>query len=71
MCFYMRPGHVEPGYFSSMTKKIKKNTSVPVILTGGVRKPEDAEKLLAEGKADLIGVGRALLKDACWRNSDP
>ncbi len=26
-----------------------------------------AEKLLASGKADLIGVGRALLKNAHWR----
>ena len=50
-----------------MTKKIKANTSVPVVLTGGIKKIADAERLLAEGKADLIGVGRALLKDANWR----
>ena len=29
----------------------------------------DAEKLLSSGKADLIGVGRALLKDAHWRET--
>jgi 2,4-dienoyl-CoA reductase-like NADH-dependent reductase (Old Yellow Enzyme family) len=28
-----------------------------------------AEKLLSSGKADLIGVGRALLKDAHWRET--
>ena len=67
MCFYMRPGHMEPGYFSSMTEKIKAKTTIPVLLTGGIRKAEDAERLLTEGKADLIGVGRALLKDPCWR----
>ena len=66
MCFYSRPDHKEPGYFSSMTEKIKKEVSVPVLLTGGVRKMEDAEQLLAEEKADLIGVGRSLLKDAHW-----
>ena len=69
MCFYMRPGHSEPGYFSSMTEKIKAETSVPVILTGGIKKPGDAERLLARGKADLIGVGRALLKNALWRET--
>ena len=69
MCFYMRPGHSEPGYFSSMTEKIKAETSVPVILTGGIKKPGDAELLLARGKADLIGVGRALLKNALWRET--
>ena len=67
MCFYMRPGHMEPGFFSSMTEKIKSKISIPVVLTGGIKKVEDAERLLIEEKADLIGVGRALLKDALWR----
>ena len=67
MCFFMRPGHIDPGFFSSMTEKIKAEVSVPVLLTGGIKKVEDAERLLEEGKADLIGVGRALLKDAYWR----
>ncbi len=66
MCFYTRPGHPEPGYFSSMTEKIKAQVSVPVLLTGGVKTPAEADALLREGKADLIGVGRALLKDAGW-----
>lgn len=68
MCGFMRPGHLEPGYFSSMTEKIRRAVSVPVILTGGVRKLADAERLLAEGKADMIGVGRALFQNADWRN---
>lgn len=67
MCFYMRLGHLEPGYFSSMSEKVKAAVSVPVLLTGGVKKVSEAEALLAAGKADLIGVGRALLKDANWR----
>ena len=67
MCFYMRPGHLEAGYFSSMSAKVKAAVNIPVLLTGGVKKIADAEALLAGGKADLIGVGRALLKDAAWR----
>lgn len=67
MCFFVRPGHPEAGYFSSMTEKIKSKTSVPVLLTGGIKTIDAAEKLLNEGKADLIGVGRALMKDAGWR----
>ena len=67
MCFYMRPGHLEPGYFSSMTEKIKSKVSIPVLLTGGIKTVADAERLLTEEKADLIGVGRAILKDANWR----
>ena len=69
MCFFFRPGHLEAGYFSSMSEKVKARVSVPVLLTGGVQHAADAEKLLNAGKADLIGVGRALLKDAHWRET--
>lgn len=41
--------------------------SVPVLLTGAVQHAADAEKLLSSGIVDLIGVGRALMKDAHWR----
>jgi 2,4-dienoyl-CoA reductase-like NADH-dependent reductase (Old Yellow Enzyme family) len=66
MCGYVRPEHAEPGYFSSMSEKIKAAVDVPVLLTGGVNTIADAKQLLAEGKADLIGVGRALYRDAHW-----
>ena len=67
MCGFVLSGHNEPGYFGSMTEKIKAEVSVPVLLTGGVKTPEEADMLLRAGKADLIGVGRALFRDAHWR----
>ena len=66
MCGFVRAGHSEPGYFGSMTEAIKAAVSVPVLLTGGVTRPEEAEELLRSGKADLIGVGRALFRDPHW-----
>ena len=63
---YTRPEHTEPGYFADLSEAIKDVVSIPVILTGGVTEPEQAERLLAAGKADLIGVGRAILKDSGW-----
>jgi 2,4-dienoyl-CoA reductase-like NADH-dependent reductase (Old Yellow Enzyme family) len=69
MCFFSRPGHSEAGYFSTMSEKVKTRVSVPVLLTGGVQTVSDAEKLLLTGKTDLIGVGRALMKDARWREN--
>ncbi|HIU87706.1 MAG TPA: NADH:flavin oxidoreductase [Candidatus Avilachnospira avistercoris] len=63
---YIIAGHDYPGYFKDMSAAIKKAVNVPVITTGGVTKPEEAEELLSEGAADLIGVGRALYKDAGW-----
>jgi len=63
---YVRPDHAEPGYFAELSEAIKSVISIPVILTGGITEPQQAEALLAEGKADLIGVGRAILKDSEW-----
>lgn len=63
---YIVPGNNEQGYFSPLTEAIKKAVSIPVILTGGITEPEAAERLLAEGKTDLIGVGRAIYKDSEW-----
>lgn len=63
---YIVHGRNEPGYFSDMTEQIKKKVSIPVMLTGGVTEITDAEQLLVDGKADLIGVGRAIYKDSMW-----
>ncbi|MGN1382327.1 MAG: NADH:flavin oxidoreductase, partial [Eubacterium sp.] len=63
---YMRQGHSEPGWFSDMSSAVRKKVSLPVILTGGVKTPEQAEQLLNEEKADLIGVGRAMFRNPSW-----
>lgn len=65
-CGYVRPGVTEEGYFFPLTEEIKKVVSIPVILTGGIIHAETADKLLNEGKADLIGVGRAIYMDSSW-----
>lgn len=66
MCMYNRKGHTEPGYFADQSSAVRKAVTVPVIVTGGVKTPEDAERLLEEGAADLIGAGRAMMKDPDW-----
>lgn len=63
---FKSPETSEQGYFSPLTEAIKKVVSIPVILTGGITEPEAAEQLLAAGKADLIGVGRAIFKNSQW-----
>jgi len=64
--FTAPPGLSGQGYFSPLTKAIKQVVSIPVILTGGITEFQVAEQLLAAGEADLIGVGRAVLKDSTW-----
>lgn len=65
-CGYICPGVTEPGYFQELTEAIKKVIDVPVILTGGITDKHSATALLKANKADLIGVGRAILKDSLW-----
>ncbi len=66
ICGTMNPHDKKPGYFWESSQAVKEVVDVPVLLTGGVIAAEQAEELLAAGKADMIGVGRALLKDADW-----
>ena len=64
--FVLRGREQEQGYFSFVSEAIREAVSVPVILTGGVTDPLAADNLLRGGKADLIGVGRAILQDSRW-----
>lgn len=66
MCRYIRKDAKYPGYFGDMSKRVKEAVAIPVILTGGFTTAESAEEFLEGGYADLIGVGRAIMKDAGW-----
>lgn len=65
-CGYINPTSHKQGYFDELSKPIKDSVSIPVVLTGGIVDAETAEVLLRQEKADLIGVGRAILKDSEW-----
>lgn len=71
LCTFKHPDSQEPGYFGDMSAPIKKSLSIPVILTGGVSTPSQAEALLRKEKADLVGVGRELLHNPMWGNTKP
>jgi 2,4-dienoyl-CoA reductase (NADPH2) len=61
----MRPflrGPYRKGLLRPATAAIKRAVSVPVIAVGRIR-PEEAEKLLRRGNADIIGLGRSLWAD--------
>ncbi|MBE3588109.1 MAG: hypothetical protein IMW93_06070 [Thermoanaerobacteraceae bacterium] len=45
---------------------VKPAVKVPVLVTGGLGDPVLANAVIAEGKADLVGIGRALLADPEW-----
>jgi 2,4-dienoyl-CoA reductase-like NADH-dependent reductase (Old Yellow Enzyme family) len=56
----------EEGYFYVMSRPIKEAVSIPVMLTGGIISAAGAERMLVMGNADLIGVGRMVMKDSHW-----
>lgn len=62
-----RPQGLEgQGYWAYVAEAIRPVVSAPLLLTGGITEPVAAEALVREGKTDLVGVGRALLKDPEW-----
>lgn len=55
-----------PGYFVPYAAAIKSRLRIPVLVTGGIREPAVADQIVREGKADLVGIGRAMLEDPDW-----
>lgn len=53
-------------YFEELAQAIVGEVKIPVILTGGITDAKVAEAILRDGSANLIGVGRAILKDTDW-----
>jgi len=58
----------KPGCNVYLAEAVKKHVKIPVITVGGINTPEHAEQILAEGKADIIGMGRELICDPDFPN---
>lgn len=46
--------------------RIKREVAIPIIATGGIVRPELAEKIVRDNKADLVAIGRGLIADPQW-----
>jgi len=57
---------LKPGYQVAFSEAIRKASGLPTMAVGLITKPEQAEAILAEGKADMIAIARALLNDPMW-----
>ena len=51
-----------------MSKSIKEKTGKPCQTSGNIREPEVANRILEDGEADLIAIGRGLIADTEWVN---
>ena len=64
--YCIQPPSFARGCLGPYAKPIKQAVSIPVLVAGRVVDPADGEKLLADGCADFISVGRALYADPHW-----
>jgi 2,4-dienoyl-CoA reductase-like NADH-dependent reductase (Old Yellow Enzyme family) len=54
------------GTHADLAGRIKAAVSIPVIAVGRIQRRVVADRILREGKADLIALGRQLLADPFW-----
>jgi 2,4-dienoyl-CoA reductase-like NADH-dependent reductase (Old Yellow Enzyme family) len=70
-----RIGKQDPeAYYEAAAGKFKLGVSVPLMLVGGIRTIETAERLVASGVADYISVCRPLIREPAlinrWKSGD-
>jgi 2,4-dienoyl-CoA reductase-like NADH-dependent reductase (Old Yellow Enzyme family)/NADPH-dependent glutamate synthase beta subunit-like oxidoreductase len=64
----MDPMYYPQGWNTYTAEEIKKHVSIPVITSHTLRDPDYCEKILADSKADMIGLSRQLVADPYWAN---
>jgi len=64
----------DEAYFLKQATSIKEIASVPVIIVGGIRSFEVADRIITEGNADYIAMSRPLIREPHlierWRSGD-
>jgi len=58
-----------PGYQVRFAEAVHHGTGAPVMAVGRLEAYELAESVVAEGRADLVAIGRGMLRDPYWANS--
>ena len=56
---YIQPTYFEPAQWSELAGRLKAALTIPVVHTGRVNGPDVAERVLAAGHADIVGMARA------------
>ena len=54
--------------FAWVTQRLKGEVAIPLIATNRINMPEVAERILADGQADMVSMARPLLADPAWAN---
>ena len=54
--------------FAGVTAKLRPHVALPLVATNRINMPDVAERILADGGADLVSMARPLLADPEWVN---
>ncbi|MBR9981913.1 MAG: FAD-dependent oxidoreductase, partial [Desulfatitalea sp.] len=60
--------YVPQGCFVDLAAAVKARVQLPVVTVGRIKSPALADRILQEGKADVVALGRSLLADPQWPN---
>jgi NADPH2 dehydrogenase len=58
--------NLAPGYQVPFAEKVKQSSKLKVRAVGMIADPEQAEAIVAEGKADMVAMARAFLDNPRW-----
>jgi 2,4-dienoyl-CoA reductase-like NADH-dependent reductase (Old Yellow Enzyme family) len=56
----------EPGYNVPIATRVKREAGIATRVVGMIVRPEQAEAIIAEGKADMVALARGMLDDPRW-----
>ena len=60
-------GHTERNPYAATLRTFKASAGgIPVMALGRINDPAQADALIEQGEAELVGIGRALITDAAW-----
>ncbi|MBV9076820.1 MAG: NADH:flavin oxidoreductase/NADH oxidase [Methylobacteriaceae bacterium] len=57
---------IGPGYQVPFAEAVKRAVSIPVMSVGLIVRPDQAEEIVASGRADLVALARTILDDPRW-----
>lgn len=61
-----RPPSVGPGYMIPFAERVRREASIPTAAVGLITAPELADAVIRNGQADLVALGRELLRHPHW-----
>ena len=64
----MDPMYYPQGWNTYSAEAVKKHVKIPVITSHTLREPEYCERILAEGRTDIVGLSRQMIADPYWSN---